>query len=54
VADAWANISTENLSELTDFKGYKEEFLRLFGFEMEGVDYDAEVDPNVQINNLIA
>ena len=54
VADAWANISTENLSELTDFKGYKEEFLRLFGFEMEGVDYDVEVDPNVQINNLIA
>jgi enoyl-[acyl-carrier protein] reductase/trans-2-enoyl-CoA reductase (NAD+) len=54
VADAWANISTENLSELTDFKGYKEEFLRLFGFEMGGVDYDAEVDPNVQINNLIA
>ena len=53
VADAWSNISNENLSELTDFKGYKEEFLKLFGFEMDGVDYDADVNPEVAINNLI-
>lgn len=53
VADAWSKISNENLSELTDFKGYKEEFLKLFGFEMDGVDYDADVDPEVAINNLI-
>ncbi|MDG1485938.1 MAG: trans-2-enoyl-CoA reductase family protein [Porticoccaceae bacterium] len=53
VAEAWSNISNENLSELTDFKGYKEEFLKLFGFEMDGVDYDADVNPEVAINNLI-
>ena len=53
VADAWSKISNENLSELTDFKGYKEEFLKLFGFEMDGVDYDTDVDPEVAINNLI-
>jgi enoyl-[acyl-carrier protein] reductase/trans-2-enoyl-CoA reductase (NAD+) len=53
VADAWSKISNENLSELTDFKGYKEEFLKLFGFEMDGVDYDADVNPEVAINNLI-
>ena len=53
VAESWSNISTENLAELTDFKGYKEEFLKLFGFEMEGVDYDADVNPEVTINNLI-
>ena len=53
VAESWSNISTENLAELTDFKGYKEEFLRLFGFEMDGVDYDADVNPEVAINNLI-
>ena len=53
VAEAWANISTENLGELTDFVGYKQEFLNLFGFEIEGVDYDADVDPNVQISNLV-
>ena len=53
VAQAWANISTENLAELTDFTGYKKEFLRLFGFEMDGVDYDADVNPEVAIRNLI-
>jgi enoyl-[acyl-carrier protein] reductase/trans-2-enoyl-CoA reductase (NAD+) len=53
VAEAWAKISTENLAELTDFVGYKQEFLNLFGFEIEGVDYDADVDPNVQITNLV-
>jgi enoyl-[acyl-carrier protein] reductase/trans-2-enoyl-CoA reductase (NAD+) len=53
VAEAWAKISTENLAELTDFAGYKQEFLNLFGFEIEGVDYDADVDPNVQISNLV-
>ena len=53
VAQAWANISAENLAELTDFTGYKKEFLRLFGFEMDGVDYDADVNPEVAIRNLI-
>ncbi len=53
VADAWANISTENLHALTDFVGYKEEFLKLFGFEVEGVDYQADVNPDVAIGNLI-
>ncbi|MGB1402361.1 MAG: enoyl-ACP reductase FabV [Porticoccaceae bacterium] len=53
VAQAWANINTENLAELTDFTGYKEEFLRLFGFEMDGVDYDADVNPEVAIRNLV-
>ncbi len=52
VETLWANISTENLSESTDFAGYKQEFLRLFGFEVDGVDYDADVDPVVDIDNL--
>ena len=29
----------------TDFEGYKQDFLNLFGFEIEGVDYEAEVNP---------
>ncbi|EIK93933.1 trans-2-enoyl-CoA reductase [Pseudomonas sp. M47T1] len=49
----WNKVTTENLSELTDFAGYKHEFLRLFGFEIAGVDYDADVSPKVDIPNLI-
>ena len=53
VEDAWGVITTERLHELSDLKGYKEEFLRLFGFEVPGVDYEADVNPVVPINNLV-
>lgn len=43
----WPQLTNENLTELTDYTLYKEEFLRLFGFGVEGVDYDADVDPVV-------
>ncbi|MEM7601550.1 MAG: enoyl-ACP reductase FabV [Verrucomicrobiota bacterium] len=45
VAEAWENVTTENLSDLSDFSGYKSEFLKLFGFGLEGVDYEADTDP---------
>lgn len=46
----WPQVTEENLFELTDFKGYKDEFLRLFGFGVKGVDYDAETSPLVKTN----
>ena len=52
VADNWAAISDENLTEYADLEGYKKEFLNLFGFEVEGVDYQADVNPDVEITNL--
>ena len=53
VAESWSEISTENLLSSTDFKGYKQDFLNLFGFELDGVDYEAEVKPEVEISNLV-
>ncbi len=53
VAGLWSKVSTENLREISDFAGYKREFLQLFGFEVDGVDYDADVDPVVPIANLV-
>ena len=41
----WPLVTTENLDELTDFAGFRADFLRIFGFGVDGVDYDAEVDP---------
>ncbi|WP_165678997.1 enoyl-ACP reductase FabV, partial [Metapseudomonas otitidis] len=40
VKDLWNKVTNENLYQLTDFTGYKTEFLRLFGFEIDGVDYE--------------
>jgi enoyl-[acyl-carrier protein] reductase/trans-2-enoyl-CoA reductase (NAD+) len=49
----WHQVTESNLYELTDFAGYKRDFLRLFGFEIDGVDYNADVDPDVKIPGLI-
>lgn len=43
--DLWPQVTTDNLSQLTDYQGYKDEFLKLFGFGWDGVDYDADVEP---------
>ncbi len=46
----WDQVTEANLFELTDFEGYKAEFLRLFGFGLNSVDYDAETTPLVATN----
>ncbi|MGO2323415.1 enoyl-ACP reductase FabV [Vibrio casei] len=46
----WPQVTTENLKELTDYVEYKEEFLKLFGFGVDGVDYDADVNPEVNFD----
>jgi enoyl-[acyl-carrier protein] reductase/trans-2-enoyl-CoA reductase (NAD+) len=43
----WPGVTTETLSSLTDIAGYRQEFLRLFGFGVGGVDYEAETEPVV-------
>ncbi len=53
VASLWNQVTTENLHELTDFRGYQAEFLRLFGFGIDGVDYGADVDPVVPIPQMV-
>lgn len=50
VTKVWPLVSTENLEELTDFEGYQTDFLRLFGFGIKGVDYEAEVEPEVDFD----
>ena len=50
--DLWPTITTENLFELTDYQDYKDEFLQLFGFGIDGVDYEADVDTLVEFDCL--
>ncbi len=45
VLELWPQVTSENLSQLTDIKGYCDDFYRLFGFNLSGVDYDADVNP---------
>lgn len=51
VAKLWQQVTSENLQEISDIAGYRTDFFKLFGFEVDGVDYDAEVDPNVELES---
>jgi enoyl-[acyl-carrier protein] reductase/trans-2-enoyl-CoA reductase (NAD+) len=50
--DLWPQITTENLFEMSDYQLYKNEFLKLFGFGIDGVDYEADVSPLVDFNPI--
>lgn len=52
VADIWQDISSDNLADVTDIDGYWQEFYEIFGFHIDGVDYDADVDIQVEIPSL--
>ncbi|WP_395341401.1 enoyl-ACP reductase FabV [Ningiella sp. W23] len=43
----WDKVSQDNFHELSDYAGYHSDFLNLFGFAFEGVDYEVDVDPIV-------
>ena len=47
VRERWAEVTSENLAELGDLEGFREDFLKIFGFGIAGVDYDADVDPTL-------
>lgn len=43
----WPLVTTENLDELADLEGFRADFLKIFGFGLPGVDYEAEQDPTL-------
>lgn len=45
----WPQVTTENLRELSAYNDFQREFRSLFGFEVEGVDYEAPVETDVQL-----
>lgn len=52
VAALWKQATTESLPEIGDLPGYKQDFLNLFGFGFEGVDYLADADEMVGIPSI--
>jgi enoyl-[acyl-carrier protein] reductase/trans-2-enoyl-CoA reductase (NAD+) len=52
VAKLWLEATTETLPEIGDLAGYKHDFLNLFGFDFEGVDYKADTSELVLIPSI--
>ena len=52
IAKLWIESTTESLVELGDLAGYKQDFLNLFGFGFEGVDYLVDANEMVQVPSI--
>lgn len=52
ISERWPQVTSENLMQLTDVEGYRNDFYRLFGFHFDGVNYEAESDPVVAIESI--
>lgn len=53
IAKLWLQATTETLPDLGDLKGYRTDFLNLFGFDVPGVNYEEDVDEMVEIPGLV-
>ena len=45
----WAEVTSDNLRQLSDFAGYHSDFLKLFGFGFNNVDYEADISPMIEL-----
>lgn len=52
VSALWKAISSENVKEIADIEGYWQDFYEMFGFQVPGVDYAADVEIDVGIPSL--
>jgi enoyl-[acyl-carrier protein] reductase/trans-2-enoyl-CoA reductase (NAD+) len=52
VKELWSQATTETLPEIGDLNGYKQDFLNLFGFGFEGVDYLADTNEMVEVKSI--
>ncbi|MDV6316881.1 enoyl-ACP reductase FabV [Idiomarina sp. HP20-50] len=43
----WDKVTQDNFHQVADYEGYHQDFLHLFGFGFDNVDYDADIDPKV-------
>ena len=54
VAKLWNSVTSENLGNISDIEGYRKEFFNLFGFELNGIDYEKDANENVQVPSIEA
>jgi len=52
VARLWSEATTETLPKIGDLAGYKQDFLNLFGFGFDGVDYLADTNELVGVASI--
>lgn len=54
VANLWEQATTENLEQISDITGYRDDFFNLFGFNFDNVDYEKDTNEVVNIPSIKA
>jgi enoyl-[acyl-carrier protein] reductase/trans-2-enoyl-CoA reductase (NAD+) len=49
VSENWSNFNIDTMDEIADFEGYRKDFMKIYGFDFENVDYDEEVSPDSEM-----
>ena len=52
VSKLWDQATTENLEEISDIAGYRDDFFQLFGFNFDSIDYNKDTSELVQVPSL--
>lgn len=52
IAERWVKLNSGNIEKISDIDGYRQEFLKLFGFGLSGVDYEQDVEVDVPIKSI--
>lgn len=52
IKDLWPKVTTENLDQFADFSGYQTEFLKLFGFGIQQINYDIPVEVDIHFPEI--
>jgi enoyl-[acyl-carrier protein] reductase / trans-2-enoyl-CoA reductase (NAD+) len=52
ITSLWRAVNSENIVDLTDIEGYRKDFFKLFGFDVEGIDYEEDIDPDVGVLSI--
>ncbi len=52
VIETWQQVNSTNIASLTDIAGYRHYFYELFGFDLKGINYEADVDLDVVIGSI--
>ncbi len=47
VESIFSEVNDDNLYEITDYKGFKKDFFKIFGFGLNGIDYSRDVEHNL-------
>ena len=52
VDDLWKIVTSENINEISDIKGYRDEFFQLFGFNYDDINYEADTNELVEVPSI--